>query len=137
MALTHLADTSVLTRLARPPVREAVSRLLADRSISCCRLSHLELGHSARTPNEWDRIAGAVAVFPLIEVEAVDLRRAGAVQRLLSAVGHRGRKVPDLIIAALAERTGLVVLHYDRDFELISQVTGQRQQWVLPGGEID
>jgi predicted nucleic acid-binding protein len=137
VALTHLADTSVLTRLDRPPAREAVRLLLADQSIGCCRLSRLELGHSARTATEWERLMDATSIFTLLEVESADLRRAGEVQRLLAGAALRGRKVPDLVIAAVAERAGLTVLHYDRDFELISQVTGQRHQWVVPAGEID
>jgi predicted nucleic acid-binding protein len=33
--------------------------------------------------------------------------------------------VPDLLIAATAELAGLIVLHLDKDFELIADVTGQ------------
>jgi predicted nucleic acid-binding protein len=33
--------------------------------------------------------------------------------------------VPDLLIAAVAERTGLIVLHLDKDFDLIAEITGQ------------
>jgi predicted nucleic acid-binding protein len=33
--------------------------------------------------------------------------------------------VPDLLIAATAELHGLTVLHVDKDFELIADVTGQ------------
>lgn len=106
MALTHLADTSVLTRITRPQVRAAVRNLLAGRSIARCQLSHVELGYSARNGSEWDRIAAGVGVFPLIEVDATDLRRAAAVQRALADEGLRGRKVPDLVIAAVAERAG-------------------------------
>lgn len=137
MALTHLADTSVLTRVSRQEVRSAVRELLAGRSIGRCQLSHLELGFSARNATEWDGITDAVAVFPLIDVHASHLRRAAAVQRALAADGLRGRKVPDLVIAAVAELTDLTVLHYDRDFELISRVTGQPTQWVVRAGSID
>jgi hypothetical protein len=38
---------------------------------------------------------------------------------------HRGPAVPDLLVAAAAERAGLTVLHVDRDFETIAEVTGQ------------
>jgi hypothetical protein len=33
--------------------------------------------------------------------------------------------VPDLLVAAVAERVGLTVLHLDNDFETIAAVTGQ------------
>lgn len=38
---------------------------------------------------------------------------------------HRAPSVPDLIIAATAELAGLTVLHLDKDFELIAEITGQ------------
>ena len=38
---------------------------------------------------------------------------------------HRAPSVPDLLIAAVAERSGLTVLHLDKDFDLIADVTGQ------------
>jgi predicted nucleic acid-binding protein len=33
--------------------------------------------------------------------------------------------VPDLLIAAIAERAGLSLLHQDMDFDLIAEITGQ------------
>jgi predicted nucleic acid-binding protein len=38
---------------------------------------------------------------------------------------HRAPSLPDLIIAATAELTGLTVLHLDKDFDLIANITGQ------------
>ncbi len=38
---------------------------------------------------------------------------------------HPAPSVPDLIIAATAEIAGLTVLHIDKDFDLIAEVTGQ------------
>jgi hypothetical protein len=59
------------------------------------------------------------------------------VQRLLAGRSQSGRKIPDLLVAAAAEDAGLVVLHYDADFDRISAVTGQRCEWVVPPGSID
>lgn len=137
MALTHLADTSVLTRISRPEVRSAVRELVSRRSVGRCQLGQLELGFSARNGTEWDSISAASAVFPLIDVDDAHLRRAAAVQRALADAGLRGRKVPALVIAAVAELGGYSVLHYDRDFELISRVTGQPTRWVVPAASID
>jgi hypothetical protein len=137
VALTHLADTSVLTRLRVADVRSAVRGLLAARSVAVCRMSRLELGYSARTAGEWDRILDALAVLPVVDVEPTDLRRAEQVQRQLADAALRGRKVPDLLIAAVAERLDLTVLHYDRDFEYIARMTGRPHQWVVPAGSVD
>ncbi|OUZ07567.1 hypothetical protein BHE97_16610 [Aeromicrobium sp. PE09-221] len=52
--------------------------------------------------------------------------RAIEVQGLLAGRGHhRAAKIPDLLIAAIAERSGLTVLHLDQDFDLIAEITGQ------------
>lgn len=59
------------------------------------------------------------------------------VQRMLAARHQRGRKIPDLLIAAAAEDRGLVVLHYDADFDRIAAVTGQVCEWVVPAGSVD
>lgn len=48
------------------------------------------------------------------------------VQTLLADRGrHRAPSVPDLVVAATAELAGLTVLHLDKDFNLIAEVTGQ------------
>jgi predicted nucleic acid-binding protein len=52
--------------------------------------------------------------------------RAIEVQALRADRGrHRAPSIPDLIVAAAAELAGLVVLHLDKEFELIADLTGQ------------
>lgn len=52
--------------------------------------------------------------------------RAAEVQALLADRGqHRAPSLPDLLIAATAELASLTVLHLDKDFDLIAEVTGQ------------
>ena len=47
-------------------------------------------------------------------------------QFALAARGHhRAPSIPDLLIAATAELVELTVLHVDKDFELIAELTGQ------------
>jgi predicted nucleic acid-binding protein len=55
---------------------------------------------------------------------------------LASASQHRAAAIPDLLIAAVAERHQVTVLHYDHDFEHIAAITGQRVQWVVPPGTV-
>jgi len=52
--------------------------------------------------------------------------------------GGRVRAVglPDLLIAAVAEREHVTVLHYDGDYELIAHVTAQPVKWVVPRGTL-
>jgi predicted nucleic acid-binding protein len=60
------------------------------------------------------------------------------VQASLAARGeHRALSLVDALVAAVAEVRDLTVLHYDRDFELVAQITGQPQQWIVEPGEAD
>jgi hypothetical protein len=137
VALTHLVDTSVLTRLGRPPVRAAIEPKAALGELARAGISDLEVGYSARSQAEWDRLMEALEVFELVETTGAHLRRARQVQRLLASKHQRGRKVPDLLIAAAAEERSLSVLHYDADFDRIAAVTGQACEWVVPAGSAD
>jgi predicted nucleic acid-binding protein len=76
-------------------------------------------------------------VFEQVETTAEHVRRAKQVQRLLASKHQRGRKLPDLLVAAAAEANGLAVLHYDADFDLIAGVTGQSCEWIVPAGSVD
>jgi predicted nucleic acid-binding protein len=135
VALTHLVDTSVLTRLARPTVRQAIETRAEVGELGRAGISDLEVGYSARSAAEWDRLLDALEIFELVETTSEHLRRGRQVQRLLASKHQRGRKVPDLIAAA-AEARNLIVLHYDADFDRIAAVTGQPCQWVMPAGSV-
>jgi predicted nucleic acid-binding protein len=137
MALTHLLDTSVLTRLSNPRIREIVQPKAERSELARAGIGDLEIGYSARNASEWDRLMKAVEVFDLVQTSGQHMRRARQVQRLLAAKHQRGRKIPDLLIAAAAEAADLTVLHYDADFDLIGAVTGQPCEWIVPAGEID
>src|SRR5580704_15402170 len=137
MALTHLLDTSVIGRLGVPDVRVVVQQLADARQLDRAGITDLEVGYGSRNAREWDQDMADLSVFELVETSADHMRRARQVQRLLASRSQRGRKVPDLLIAAAAEAAGLTLLHYDNDFELIARVTGQPCQWVVPAGSID
>lgn len=137
MALTHLLDSSVLTRLRHRAVREAIDAQAERGELGRAEISDLEIGYSARNATEWDRLEEALRAFALVETTAEHVRRAKQVQRMLAAKHQRGRKVPDLLIAAAAESHSLTVLHYDADFDRIAAVTGQSCEWVVPAGSVD
>ena len=136
MALRFLVDTSVVKRLGRSQVRQVVEPLAAAGELARASISDLEVGYSARNAEEWDQLVGALDVFELVESTAAHQRRALQVQRLLAQRSQRGRKIPDLLIAAAAEELDIAVLHYDADFDLIASVTGQPCRWVVPAGTV-
>ncbi len=137
MALTHLIDSSVISRLREPAVRSVVDPLAEAGRIGRAGITDLEVGYGSRNTREWDQDMADLSVFELVETAAEHIQRARQVQRLLASRSQRGRKIPDLLIAAAAEQSRLILLHYDADFDLISKVTGQPSAWVVPAGSID
>jgi predicted nucleic acid-binding protein len=137
VALRFLLDTSVVKRLGRSEVRQVVEPLAIAGELARASICDLEVGYSARNAEEWDQLVGALDAFELVDSTAAHQRRALQVQRLLAQRSQRGRKIPDLLIAAAAEELGVAVLHYDADFDLIASVTGQRCQWVVPCGSVE
>ena len=49
---------------------------------------------------------------------------------------HKQVKIADLLVAVAAESPGVEVLHYDADFEVIAEVTGQPIHWLAPRGSL-
>ncbi len=137
MALRFLVDTSVLKRLRHDEVRGAIEPLADRGELGRPSICDLEVGYSARNATEWDELLTALDAFARIETSAAHLARALQVQRLLAERSKRGRKIPDLLVAAAAEELSISVLHYDANFDLIAEVTGQASQWVVPAGTVD
>lgn len=137
MALTHLVDTSVLTRVRNDEICEKLASLLEEGAVARASISDLELGFTARNAREWDKIQRDLRPFHLLDTAPAHASRALRVQRALADRGLRGRKLPDLLVAAVAEHAGLALLHYDADFDLIAQVTQQPCEWIVPRGTID
>lgn len=91
-------------------------------------LTRLELGFSARS-GDVGREAFVVPPLSLMPIEHFTPAmedRAWEVQMLLADRGqHRAPSIPNLLIAATAEKAGLTVLAVDKDFDLIAEVTDQ------------
>jgi len=91
-------------------------------------VTRLELGFSVRSGRD-GREAFGLPPLSLMPVEYLTPSiedRAFEVQMLLADRGlHRAPSIPDLLIAATAEKVGLTVLAVDKDFGLIAEITGQ------------
>lgn len=75
--------------------------------------------------------------WPFVSMDQTVLNRAVEIQDLLAENSqHRGAKIADLLIAAAAEAAGLVVLHYDRVYDVIAKLTRQATEWVVPAGTV-
>ena len=135
---TFLADKSALTRReTRPEVREALEPLLLAGEIATCGIVDLELLYSARSRATYRALAEALRGMPRAPIDDRCMGRALEVQAMLAERSqHRAIPLPDLLIAACAERAELVVLHYDADFERIAELTGQETRWIVARGSV-
>lgn len=134
----YLVDKSALARMPDPQVRARLAPILASGAAATCSIIDLEVLYSARDQAEHARIrARRAAAYQRVPITAAVFSRAIEVQGELARTGRHRVPIPDLLIAATAEAAGLVVLHYDRDYDLIAEVTGQPVQWVVPRGTVD
>lgn len=121
-----LIDKSAFTRL---PGADAAWLTRIERGLVCVStVTKLEIGHSARSGGHFGDLFDRppLASMPTVHMSPRIEDRAVEVHRLLGQRGHhRGPSVADLLIAATAELVGLTVLHVDRDFPLIAEITGQ------------
>jgi predicted nucleic acid-binding protein len=133
----YLVDESALARFPSPPVAAVLEPLFAAGRVATCGIIDLELLYSARNHGEMPVLRRERQALVQIPILPGDFERAMDVMTLLSQTGqHRSARIPDLILAATAERMGLPVLHYDQDFERIAAVTGQPTAWVVPRGTV-
>lgn len=125
-----LVDKSALLRLGEAVDPQEWLERLERGLLHVGTVTLLEVGFSARSGSDL-RTASRTPPLSLMPVEHLTPAiedRALAVQRVLADRGqHRAPSIPDLLIAATAELCGLTVLHVDKDFELIADITGQPQ----------
>ncbi len=135
---SHLADTSALARLRHAPVAAVLGPMIEAGLVATCGVIEFEVGWATRTGKEFDELrADRDTGYEWLATHDEDWRRALQVQAALWHGGHvRAVGFPDLLIAAVAERERVVVLHYDSDYDLIAVVTGQPVQWVVPRGTV-
>jgi len=133
----YLGDTSALARIAQPQIALRLGPLLESGLVARCSPTDLEAGFSSIGPASHRAIRDLRSTWPFVAMDQPVLDRAVAVQDALADRSQqRGAKIADLLIAAAAEAAGLVLLHYDHDFDLISAITGQPTEWIVPAGSV-
>ncbi len=125
---TWLIDKSALVRLGASPDADTWAERIERGLVHICTVTLLEVGYSARTGPERARALrtpplSAMPVdysTPAIESRALDVKG-----QLAERGQHRAPSIPNLLIAATAEIGDRIILHVDKDFELIAELTGQ------------
>ena len=138
MTERFLIDKSALARYPKPSVNEVIHPLHTAGVLAVCGAVELEVMSSARSKADADRVRAGLGAFDWLSTPDEAWDRALKVQEQLIVAGNwKAVSLPDLIIAATAERHGATVLHYDGDYDMIAAVTGQPTRWVVPAGTAD
>ncbi|TNC24164.1 PIN domain nuclease [Amycolatopsis alkalitolerans] len=126
---THwLIDKSALALLGASPDAGEWAARIERGLVHVTSITLLEVGYSARSAED---IRGGLRRPPLshLPVEyltpAIEDRAVDVLMLLAERGQHRAPSIPDLLIAATAELAGLTVLHLDKHFDLIAQLTNQ------------
>lgn len=123
-----LIDKSALARLAESNDPELWSNRIERGLVHISNVTRLEVGYSAQSGDVVRREfrESPLAAMPIEYLAQKIEDRALEVQMLLADRGqHRGPSIPDLIVAATAELSGLTILHVNKDFDTITAITGQ------------
>jgi predicted nucleic acid-binding protein len=128
----YLIDTSAAARMADPLIGDQLAPVIDAGLAATCAALDFEALYSARNLAEYEQLReGRRLAYEYLPTDDADWQRAIAVQHELAMRSQlRAVGLPDLLVAAVAERHRVTVLHHNADFDLIAGVTGQRVEWV-------
>ncbi len=133
-----LVDTSVweLAQKGNPAAEEALGELASDSRLATCAIVAGEVMFGTPVPARNVEAARAqLAELTVLGASAQSEARALEVMvALANRAKHRSCGIRDLLIAAIAEEHEAAIVHYDRDFDHIAEITGQVVRWVVPPG---
>ena len=128
MTSTWLIDKSAIGRLHLAADAAGWAAKIERGLVRISTVTRLEVGFSARSAADHRALFAEppLASLPVEHLTPKIEDRSVEVQSALAERGqHRAPSIPDLLIAATAELAELTVLHLDKDFELIAELTGQ------------
>jgi predicted nucleic acid-binding protein len=115
--IEYLRRTGSATHLE---IRRLVHEVPAD--VATTEPVIMELLAGPTDPRAVAQLEKLIAGLPLLPVDAfVDYRTAATVARAARQRGQNVRSIVDCLIAAVAARTGALLVHQDRDFHLLAE----------------
>jgi predicted nucleic acid-binding protein len=120
-----LIDTSAWVEFLRDtgsPVCELVDKLLAE-DVATCDAVRMEVLAGARSEQHLQELRGLLARASVVPTDPVDFEAAAAFYRTCRQRGRTVRKLMDCLIAAVAIRADIPLLHLDTDFDVLAEHT--------------
>ncbi|CAN5877580.1 PIN domain nuclease [soil metagenome] len=136
LTATYLADKSVLARFPIPAVARRLRPLMEDGLLASCAIVDLEVLYSSRNLADYEQMLAERRSFDAAPITPAVMERALDLQHALARRGQHRVPIPDLVISAAAQAAGLLVMHYDADFERLATAGGAPHEWVVPQGSV-
>lgn len=141
LILDHSVWARLLDGRLGGPNRTKLETALAAGELWSCPPTLLEMRYSARDDQQFGLLAEELDALPHAPLNAESAAAALTAQAELGAtpgISHRVKPV-DLLIASIAALENLAVLHYDHDYDTITQHTSLSfdSVWAAPRGSID
>jgi predicted nucleic acid-binding protein len=122
-----LIDNSAWVRLNDPALPATRAEKIAGHfeagEIATCLPFLLEAGYSARSGTDYSELLTELRSLPHLAIDKLVEERALDAHQALARVGHHRLPPVDILIAAIADRYGAAILHYDGDYDLIRTKT--------------
>lgn len=129
------ADTSAWAQAGlddRPLDR--MEQLERRGQLAICSITLAEMLYSARNADDMAERIDEYRDLVHLSMNSAAERQVTASMVALAERGHHRRPVPDILVSAIAWAHDAVILHYDKDFDIIAEVTGQRCEWIVERG---
>lgn len=136
--LPLVIDTSAFARAHHPDVREQWREALLGDRLRLSPAARLEILLSARDGESFDVLAEQLSALRPAPLTAPVIRAAEAGMRVLAHRSAGAQRIPivNYLLAAAAEQLGVAVIHYDRDYDTLSEVMEFDSVWLAPAGTI-
>lgn len=131
----YLADTSAWAQAGLDDrALDRMEQLQRRGQLAICSVTFAEMLYSARNADDMAERIDEYRDLVHLPMNSAAERQVTASMVALAERGHHRRPVPDILVSAVAWAHDAVLLHYDKDFDIIAEVTGQRAEWIVERG---
>lgn len=134
----YLIDTSAAARMNVAAVAEPLAEIIELGLVATTAVLDTEALYSARSGTEYEQLwRDRELAYQYLPTNDEHWRSALGAQRRLAQLGqHRAVGIADLLTAVIAAQHGIVVIHYDGDFDIASTVLDFQHRWIAPRGTL-
>lgn len=130
-------DTSAAARMKNPAVAQKLAPLIQAGLVATTAALEAEALRSAQNLAEYDQLRQArLSAYEYLPTRDEHWAAVLDAQRQLIKTGSPLVGVAVLLTAVIAAEHALLVVHYDRAFDMAAAVLDFRHEWIAPAGSL-